>query len=101
MDYQLKGFSPLQLWHTGVRLNLETENTIIDGVLRDDSNQCGIMTPGPLPVIQTNNVIIPENVTFQTEKQLTSLEQIINPLHDDGNHGIQMYQDVCNIQTMI
>ena len=44
-----------------------------------------------------NDVVVPETAIYLTPDQLTVLEQSINPLEEDGNHGINHYLNALDI----
>lgn len=85
------GRTPLQLWHSGVLSNPQ--------ILRDtgDFENYGIDEDGPLPDLQTNNnVIIPDmSVTFN-ETTMNIIRQV-NPLENDGNHGINLFTSLLGV----
>lgn len=85
------GRTPLQLWHSGVLSNPQ--------ILRDtgDFENYGIDEDGPLPILQTdNNVIIPDmSVTFN-ETTMNIIRQV-NPLENDGNHGINVFTSLLGV----
>lgn len=83
----MNGKSPLALWNSGViaDANVEISGNDLDGF--------GIDQGGPLPELQTNNnVQVPECQFLLTHEQRTTLTGHINPLDDDGNHGIDLFQ---------
>ena len=53
---------------------------------------------GPLPDSDSdNNVQIPEVEFHLNEEQQQHLNNTINPLDDDGNHGCELYCQTLNI----
>lgn len=86
--------SPLALWHS------EVIGSPID--LDVDLAFYGVDPDGPVPNIETDNiVIVPESTIQLTEEQANEINQLV-PDHydDDGNHGINHYQTVRNyLQT--
>ncbi len=85
--------SPLQLWHSGINAVTNSEYRAVEGVFasQEDWNEYGI-GGGPPPSCDTdNNVQVPE-VNFEpSQEQFQELQDHINPLLDDGNHGINLY----------
>lgn len=79
------GRTPLQLWHTGVLSNPQ--------ILEDigDFQNYGIDGDGPLPELQTNNnVIVPDISVSFNDTTMNTIRQV-NPLENDGNHGIDVF----------
>lgn len=70
--------TPLQLWHTGVIYNPQ------------------ILEDGPLPELQTNNVIIPDISESFHETTMNAICQV-NPLENDGNHAIGLFSSLVAI----
>ena len=53
---------------------------------------------GPIQEIETeNNVVVPAINPQYTEEQLQHLLRHINPLRNDNNHGLNVYNDVQSI----
>ena len=85
----MNGKSPLALWNTGIIANPYELAAL------DDENGYGIDVEGPLPELQTdNNVQVPECLVQLTEDQNITLGSQVNPLDDDGNHGIEHFRMV-------
>ena len=63
----------------------------IEGVFADpeDWTEYGI-GGGPPPSCDTNNNVQVPEVNFEPTEQ-HQLQEHINPLYDDGNHGINLY----------
>ena len=54
----------------------------------------------PYPDVETDNdVVIPESPIHLNENQQSHLEQTIDPLLDDNNEGIDLYQQTVNALT--
>ncbi|CAB3983374.1 uncharacterized protein LOC110059588 [Paramuricea clavata] len=86
--------SPLQLWHSGFHA-ANTNYSEVQGVL-DDTNQdwdeYGIDGDGPIPEIDADDVVeVPETHLTLTEAQLNQLQMLVDPLANDDNHGINLY----------
>ncbi|XP_029978761.1 uncharacterized protein LOC115411007 [Sphaeramia orbicularis] len=87
------GQTPLQLWHTGVINNIGI-HPAVNGIF-DVDNYYGIDEEGPLPELQTNNnVIIPDIDVAINETTMNSIR--VNPLENDGNHGINLFSSLIN-----
>lgn len=85
-----RGQIPLQLWQTSVLGTAGFPNPAIDAVFQIDGD-FGVEDDGPLPVLVTNNnIVIPEN-NFHVNDTTANLIRTVNPLHDDGNHGINLF----------
>ena len=92
--------SPLQLWTAGIH-SFSLSNLInITDVL--DYNQCGIDFDGPLPEIETSNVVeVPQpEVTFNND-ELDILNSLIQPLNEDGAHGTSLYEQTVEIMNQL
>jgi len=86
----MKNKSPLALWHTGILASYDCS------IFDRDLSSYGIEYDGPSPELQTNNnVQVPINLVHLTGVQYQTLQHIANPLDNDGNHGINLYQRVC------
>ena len=57
---------------------------------------------GPLPEIQTiNHVEIPESDIVLEDEDMAALALLVDPLHEDNEHGKQLYVNACEILEMI
>ena len=84
----MRGMSPLALWHSGIVSDPEA-------VSIDNYNEYGIDNDAPLAELQTdNNVQVPECLLHITSEQLALLQRNVDPLEDDSNHGIELFQSV-------
>ena len=60
----------------------------------------GIDEEAPHPDIDTDNdVVLPDSGVQLNEDQQVQLEQTINPLFEDNNEGIDLYQQIVIILT--
>ncbi len=79
--------SPLAVWHTSI---LQSVNN--DDLLDTERDLYGIDSEGPIIDIETNNNVCFNEISVQlTEREFQELSTVINPLRDDGNHGIDLY----------
>ena len=68
--------------------------------LLDTWDDYGIDEEAPYPDVETDNdVVIPESLIHLNENQQSHLEQTIDPLFDDNNEGIDLYQQTVNALT--
>ncbi len=78
--------------------SLLTQN---DGDLAEEINDLasyGIDYDGSYEDIETDdNVVIPENVIGLSGQHLEFLRSTVDPLHDDGSHGIENYLQILEI----
>lgn len=85
------GQTPLQLWHMGIVNNVGLPDSISDDIFNVD-HTFGVDEEGPLPEFQTNNnVIIPHNDVTVNETTITFIQRSVDPLQNDGNHGINLF----------
>jgi hypothetical protein len=91
--------SPLSLWHAGVTSMMNSGYSAIQSLLGNNAwNNYGVDDDGPLPDSDSdNNVQIPEVEFHLNEEQQQHLNNTINPLDDDGNHGCELYCQTLNI----
>ena len=55
----------------------------------------GIHDDGPLPELQTrNDVHVPRSTVELSDDDYNILVNAVNPLADDGNHGISLYEEI-------
>lgn len=85
--------SPLQIWHSGIRAVANSDYSAVNSLF---STQEGWMEygtgGGPLPSCDSeNDVEVPEIESQLSPQQLQQLQEDIDPLSDDGNHGINLY----------
>ena len=58
----------------------------------------GVDYDGPLPDIQTSNVVeIPQSSITLEEDDENILQMLVNPLTVDGNHGIVLYKQTLSL----
>ena len=76
--------TPIALWNNGM-LNLQDSSVI-------NWETYGIDSDGPVTDIDTdNNVVVPSYNVEIHQQQLQELQQIIDPMSDDGNCGINHF----------
>ena len=52
----------------------------------------------PVPELQTNNTVQLRELDFNlSEDQVAHLNEAIDPMRDDGNHGITLFQETVNL----
>ena len=83
--------TPLQLWHRGVVSHIGSNNTSIRGVFQIDQH-LGTDNGEPLPAVESrNNIEVPENSVHVSNSTMQEIQELIDPLMNDGNHGIQLF----------
>jgi hypothetical protein len=86
---------PLALWETNM-IHLPDDSPLVN------FDDYGIDNNGPIPeVVSDNNVIVPNSTVEITEEQLQYLCSNVNPLGDDGNHGINNFLNALDIVTSV
>lgn len=91
------GLSPLQLWTEGVHQLVNSNDTGVRDIL--DHQAYGVDYDAPLPHIDTgNDVAVPESSIELSEEDQLTLQILVNPLADDGDHGITLY---CQTVTVL
>ena len=97
--------SPYQLWIEGFYQFANSNSETIRDVVNPDTldvNSYGIDDDGPLPEIQTiNHVEIPESDIVLEDEDMAALALLVDPLHEDNEHGKQLYVNACEILEMI
>lgn len=65
-------------------------------IIQEDCHLHGVDWDGPLPIADddTTTVTIPHTQCPLTDVALDELQQSINPLSEDNNYGIDVYQAV-------
>lgn len=77
--------APLAIWQTNV-IPLTNDSPLVN------FNEYGIDYGGPVPdVVTNNNVVVPNSSVELTEDQYMYLSSRVDPISDDGNHGINNY----------
>ena len=92
--------SPLQIWTAGFYEFAESTYQAVRDVLdaqQVDFNEYGVGDDGPTPDVQTNNVIVPRSLISLSPNELNFLHDRIDPLVEDGNYGIHLYEETVNI----
>ena len=83
--------TPLQLWHRGVVSHIGSNNTAIRGVFQIDQH-LGTDNGEPLPAVESrNNIEVPENSVHVSNSTMQEIQELIDPLMNDRNHGIQLF----------
>ncbi len=90
--------SPYQLWYSGMTWLLHIDPQSAEDVLINIWEDYGIDKETPFPDVETdNNVVIPPSLVQLNENQQLFLQQRINPLMDDNNEGIDIYQETVGL----
>ena len=92
--------SPLQIWTAGFYEFAESTYQAVRDVLdaqQVDFNEYGVDDDGPTPDVQTNNVIVPRSLISLSPNEFNFLHDRIDPLVEDGNYGIHLYEETVNI----
>ena len=86
--------SPRQLWHYGMnRLSRVDPQSGEEAIGMCMWNEHGIDEEAPSPDINSdNNVVVPETRVSLNNEQEQQLKQVVDPLFDDNNEGINNYQ---------
>ena len=94
--------SPHQLWHYGMTRLIHIDPVSAEEVMVNTWEEYGIDEEAPYPDVDAdNNVVIPESPVQLNEDQQLHLEQTIDPLFDDNNEEIDLYQDAVNLLTQL
>lgn len=92
--------SPHQLWHYGMARLLHIDPQSAEEAMVNMCDEYGMDEEAPYPDVETDNdVVIPETRVELSENQQLHLEQTIDPLLDDNNEGIDLYQQTVNELT--
>lgn len=90
------GHTPLQLWQQGVLHNAGLDTTVND--IFEVDFDFGIEEDGPLPELQmANNVIVSQNTIVLNDTTMNIIHGSVNPLENDGNHGIDLFLRLVHI----
>lgn len=82
------GQTPLQLWHRGV---LQSAGAGATQDIFDRHDAFGINEDNPPELETENNVVVPENDFTVNAAVMDRIQHTIDPLSDDGNHGISLF----------
>lgn len=69
----------------GGQTPLQLQNDVLD------VNNYGIDDEGPLLELQTNNNVVIPNINVTINETTMNIIQQVNPLENDGNHGIDVF----------
>jgi hypothetical protein len=83
--------TPLQLWLRGVLNSGEAMQNILVGSDNSEMNE-----DPPVHFETSNNVVVPVNDFMFNETVVNRITQNVDPLTDDGNHGIQLFLSLVN-----
>ena len=82
--------SPLVIWHASI---LQYGNS--DDIFELPSELYGVDFEGPVLNIETENNVVVNTISVQlTERENEDLAVLVDPLQNDGNHGINLYLHV-------
>ncbi len=87
------GQTPLQLWQRSVLSNAG------DGVVQDifvENDTLEINEDIPIHVETENNAVVPVNDFIVNQTVMNRIQETVDPLTDDGNHGIQLFFKLVN-----
>lgn len=83
--------SPLQIWNSEFCM-LGGVNFLETAPQQIDEMQYGIEEEGPLLSLnEENSIIVPSSSFNLSQEDTTELENLVQPLSDDGNHGINHF----------
>ena len=90
--------SPFQLWYSGMNRLLHIDPQSAEDALVNTWADYGVDEEAPFPDVETdNNVVIPPTLVELNENHQLYLQQMVNPLMDDGNEGIDLYQQAVQV----
>ena len=79
------------MWVEGIHRFAHSDYVGVRDLL--DCRNLGVDYDGPLPEIETsNNVQVPQSSIALSEDNESVLKLLVDPLTDDGNHGIEHYE---------
>lgn len=87
--------TPLQLWQRGVLNSAGAGNLAIDDIFARNET-FGINEDTPLQLQTANNITVPVNAFIVNQTVMDTIQETIDPLSDDGNHGIQLFLGLVN-----
>jgi hypothetical protein len=97
--------TPLQKWTEGFYQVTNSDYMTVQELIDPDNANFylyGIDDDGPLPELQTrNDVQVPRSTVELSDNDYNVLVEAVNPLADDGNHGISLYEEINRIVTNI
>lgn len=90
--------SPFQLWFSRMHHLSHVDPQSVEDALVNTWNGYGIDEEAPFPEVETdNNVVIPSSLVQLNENQQSVLQQQVNPLMEDNNEGIDVYQQTVGV----
>ncbi|KAI7790105.1 hypothetical protein IRJ41_018663, partial [Triplophysa rosa] len=90
------GQTPLQLWQSGVIHYAGTGSAATAGVFELPYDNEAEEHGSQIHLQTSNNVVIPPNDVIINETIYSALEEMFDPLSEDGNNGIDLFLSVCN-----
>lgn len=95
-----QNMTPLQLWYRGVISHVGQNITAVDSVFYADkalgTEEGSDGNTAPMPEMELNNVEIHENSFSVNNTIISEIQETIDPLKDDGNHGTSLFLTLVN-----
>lgn len=88
--------TPLQLWQRGVLSCAGNGHLAIEDIFAGNQT-FGFIQELTLHLETENNVIVPRNDYNVNQTVLNRIQETIDPLSEDNNHGIQLFLALVNI----
>ena len=89
--------TPLQLWFRGIISHIGQDVTGVNGVLEPLDETADGATASPTNL---QGISVPDNIFEVTHLTMTEIQQLINPLSEDGNFGINLFITLVNFLEM-
>ena len=89
--------SPRQLWFMGMQNLISNDPNSLEEAQIGGWNEYGIDEEAPIPDINTNNNIVPRSFVRFCELHEREFWQLINPLSNDENEGINLYTQALSL----
>ena len=93
-----RNLSSLQIWTQGFCTSANKGDLLHE--TDPEFHLYGVDWDGPFPEFQTNNTVIPELNVNIDQGNLEYIMNSFNPLHDNGNHGINLYNKILRELTI-
>ena len=90
--------SPLQIWTQGLYTSANKGDLLYE--TDPEFHLYGIDWDGPLPEFQTNNNVFLELNIDTDQENLEYKMNLFIPLHDNDNHGINLYKEILRELTI-
>ena len=90
--------SPFQLWYSRMHHLSHVDPETVQDALVNTWDDYGIDEDAPFPEVETDNhVVIPPSLIQLNDHQQLLLQQHVNPLGEDNNEGIDLYQQTLSV----